>query len=69
MSSVVLNKILRKIRSLVLNCEKKGLRKTDGVEGETAGKQRSQQSLVSMGSVGNRAKDEKNGSIPDPWFN
>ena len=69
MSLAVLNKISRKILSLVLNCEKKGLRQTTRVEGETVGKQRSQQSLSSMGSVGNRAKDEKNGRIPDPWFN
>ena len=61
--------MLRKILSLVLNCEKKGLRKITGVEGETAGEQRSQQSLSSMGAVGDRAKDEKNGRIPDPWFN
>ena len=61
--------MLRKILSLVLNCEKKGLRKTTGVEGETAGEQRHQQSLSSMGSMGNRTKDEKNGRIPDPWFN
>ena len=61
--------MLRKILSLVLNCEKKRLRKTTGVEGETAGEQRSQQSLSSMGAVGDRAKDEKNGRIPDPWFN
>ena len=61
--------MLRKILSLVLNCEKKGLRKTDGVEGEVAGERRSQQPLSSVGAVGNRAKDEKDGSIPDPWFN
>ena len=61
--------MLRKILSLVLNCEKKGLRKTTGVEGEVAGKQRSQQPLSSMGAVGDRTKDEKNGRIPDPWFN
>lgn len=61
--------MLRKILSLVLNCEKKGLRKTTGVERETAGEQRSQQSLSSVGAVGNRRKDEKDGGIPDPWFN
>ena len=61
--------MLRKILSLVLNCEKTGLRKTDGVEGEVAGKQRTKQPLSSMGAVGDRAKDEKNGSIPDPWYN
>ena len=69
MSLGVLNKMLRKILSLVLNCEKKGLRQTDGVERETDGEQRPQQSLSSMGAVGNRTKDEKNGRIPDPWFN
>ena len=61
--------MLRKILSLVLNCEKKGLRKTDGVERETAGEQRSKQSLSSMGSVGDRTKNEKDGGIPDPWYN
>lgn len=61
--------MLRKILSLVLNCEKKGLRQTDGVERETAGEQRTQQPLSSMGAVGDRRKDEKNGCIPDPWFN
>ena len=61
--------MLRKILSLVLNCEKKRVRKTDGVEGEVAGKQWTQQPLGSMGAVGNRAEDEKNGRIPDPWFN
>ena len=61
--------LFNKILSLVLNYEKKGLRKTDGVEEETAGEQWSQQSLSSMGAVGDRAKDEKDGRIPDPWFN
>ena len=61
--------MLRKILSLVLNCEKKGLRKTDGVEGEVAGEWRSPQPLSSVDAVGDRTKDEKNGSIPDPWFN
>jgi len=69
MLSVVLNRMLKKILSLVLNCEKKGLRKTHGVEGETAGEQWSQQSLSSMGAVGDRTKNEKNGCIPDPWYN
>ena len=68
MSLEALNKMLRKILSLVLNCEKKGLRKTNGVEGETVGEQWSQQSLSSMGALGDRAKDEKNGRIPDPWW-
>ncbi len=61
--------MLRKILSLVLNCEKKGLRKTNGVEGEVAGEQWTQQPLGSMGAVGDRTKDEKNGGIPDPWYN
>lgn len=65
----LLNKTLKKILLLDSNCEKKGLRKTHGVEGETAGEQRPQQSLGSMGVVGDRTKDEKNGRIPDPWFN
>jgi len=69
MSSEELNKMLKKILSLVLNCEKKRVGKTDGVEGEVAGKQWTQQPLSSMGAVGDRTKDEKNGSIPDPWFN
>jgi len=43
--------------------------KTDGVEGEVVGKQWTQQPLSSMGAVGDRTKDEKNGSIPDPWYN
>ena len=61
--------MLRKILSRVLNCEKKGDRRTTGVEGETTEQWRSQQSLSSMGVVGDRTKDEKNGRIPDPWFN
>jgi len=69
MSLVVLSKTLKQILSLVFNCEKKGLRQIDRVEGEIAGEQRSQQSLSSMGSVGDRTKDEKNGRVTDPWFN
>ena len=61
--------MLRKILSLVLNCEKKRVRQTNGVEGKVTGEQRSQQPLSSMGAVGDRTKDEKNGRIPDPWFN
>jgi len=66
---VVLNRTLKKILSLVLNCEKKRDTRTTGVKGETTEQWRSQQSIVSMGSVGDRAKDEKSGRIPDPWFN
>ena len=58
--------MLRKILSLVLNCEKKGLRQTDGVEGETV--ERSDQSFGSVGTGSNRAKDEKDGGIPVPWW-
>ena len=61
--------MLRKILSLVLNCEKKRVRQTDGVEGEVTGEQRTQQPLSSVGAVGDRRKDEKNGRIPDPWYN
>ena len=61
--------MLRKIISLVLSCEKKRVRQTNAVEGKVTGEQRSQKPLGSMGVVGNRTKDEKNGSIPDPWFN
>ena len=60
--------MLRKILSRVLNCEKKGDRKSTGVEGETTEIGRSEQSVVSMGSVGDRAKNEKDGRIPDPWW-
>ena len=65
----VLNKMLKRILSLVFNCEKKGFRKIDETAREIAGQQRYNQSLSSMGAVGDRAKDKKNGRITDPWFN
>ena len=61
-----LNKMLRKILSLVFNCEKTRDRKNAGVEGETV--ERSDQSFGSVGTGSNRAKDEKDGGIPDPWW-
>ena len=68
MLSAVLNRILKKIHLQDSNCEKKRVGRTDEIEGETAGKQRTQQPLISVGTVGDRTKDEKNGGIPDPWF-
>jgi hypothetical protein len=58
MSLAVLNRMLRKILSLVLNCEKKRDRKT----GETS----ERGSKESIASVDTRSTQTK---IPDPWYN
>ena len=58
MSLAVLNRMLRKILSLVLNCEKK----RDGKTGETA-ERRTKEPITSMDNRSTQAK------IPDPWFN
>jgi len=57
--------MLKKILSLVLNCEKKGDRKTD----QTTGKNptgRSEEFVSSVGVTGTQKQTEK---YPDPWFN
>jgi hypothetical protein len=58
MLSVVLSKTFKKIRSLVLNCEKKRI----GEDRETP----KGGSKESISSVDNRSTQTK---IPDPWFN
>jgi hypothetical protein len=58
MLSVESNKMLKKILSLVLNCEKKRDRKTR----ETP-KGRSEESISSVDTRSTQTK------IPDPWYN
>ena len=58
MSLEALNKMLRKILSLVLNCEKKRVRET----GETA-EGKTKEPISSVDTYDTQTK------IPDPWFN